>query len=371
MGLMQDWSAKVGVPAEDLQKEFDERMKAVEGRFKTEQAASNYVLMQMRTKFRAALRTNAIWFEGIVIGKTDPVFYMLNRYNQAKELYEESPQEAVNRGFTDEDGNPLDIREEVGGKPNKTFGHRIDQLKFGKRRDGVPITYKDKAVANIYGIARKKGSDEVKDFRMSLFDFDALREFPLLVPVEFRANLYNEDEGLFEIGHSASTDMQSMVDAPKSFTIDGILEDEIIPVAELADLEQWHDAHEGDFNAYVLTRGMVSSMNLEKERYNNIFLDDLSLELEIDEEGDVAPATLVQVPKDIPIDFAEGSLMYAFARTWRGWSDNDEPGRINLTAISVYVPSEYKEEYEDEVANKATEKAVETANKATDSQAEW
>lgn len=362
--IFKTWAEKLGKEESEIQEEYKEAYERNRAKQPSDEAAHQYTLMQLRTKYRAELRTSAIWFDMLIIGKSEPNFYMKKRYDNAKAIFEDSKSEAIDAGLTDETGEPLETRATLyNGDPNPNYRRPLKDVDFGKKSDGTRRTYADKAVATVIGLARKKNTDEIKRFTMTLFDESALKDFPILMPSEARANLQEELPEEFKLGMSTATKFTPIKEEIEEFDIGKIWNADYFDKVEIPKLEIWNDENSGDFDAVVMTRGMVSAINMEGPRYNNVFIDEVTTEIGDDFDDDnIAPATMVQVPKSVPIDFAEGSLIVVFGRTWRGYATEDGEGQINITSYSVWAPPEFKVEVEEEVQATAQEKAEKVVN---------
>lgn len=367
--LFPIWAERIGKPVEEIRAEFAKILEETKKKHSTEQAAIQNAIMRLKSRYMADLRSTAVWVELLIIGKGKPNFYLQKKWDEAAAILKDSPQEAHDLGYTNDAGQIVDFRKELSnGKANPNFGVPFEEIDYGTRPDGSKVTYADKAVCNVIGIARKKNKDEIKKFNLTLFDFDVKRKIPTLVPLTAKLNVRNESEEFMELGWSVRTKFETLTEnVPPEFEMSNIVQGKgTYPITEIPNLESFQDIHDGDFNAVVLTRGMVSSMNLERDNFNLIFLDELSTEIEVDEEGEVPPATMVRVPKDIPIDFAEGSLAYVFGRTWRGTNQDGTPGGIIVDAYNIYLPPEYRVDMESEEQEVATQNAEQVVTNEKD-----
>lgn len=337
--ILQNIASKVGADFVDIQKEFVEILTETKKKIKVDEDAERTSIMRLKNKYRSALRTNAAWWEGVIIGYQEPNYYLKRLYTANKTMYEDDPELAVREGYTDDTGEPLDSRKTLSsGAVNKNYGVPLKDL-----------DYMNKAVMSVYGVVRKKDTEDLRPFKLTLFDEQVKLKIPLLQYVKFRANdRTGEDSEIYELSYSTATKFQVQPEFPEELQLHALLNK--FDAVELEDLEAWHDQHENDMDAIVVTRGMVGSINLDtpEDKPYSFTLDTLDDDEDIvDEDGEIPDATYVQVPRYVNMDFAEGSIAFVIGRTWRGWDNqNNAPGNVSLTAYNVYVPEEYKVEVE-------------------------
>ncbi len=344
--MFQEISDKVGIPREEVEKEFNDIFEFTKRKIKVDKDAEKTAILRIRGKYRSQLRTNAAWWEGVVIGHSDPNYYLKRLFIANKQMYREDPEQAVKDGYTNDEGEPLDSRATLtSGNVNKDYGTPLKDL-----------NYEGKCIMTVYGVARKKDTDELKPFKLMLFDETTKIELPMLKYVKFRANDRTPDNpinNLYEMSYSTTTKFAVQPDFPEELQLEKLLSK--FDAVELQDLEVWHDQHESDYDAIVVTRGMVQQINLDtgkdddgKEKPYTMTLDPLDDSDEIvDAEGNAPDAVFLQVPKYVPMDFGEGSVIYVIGRTWRGWNNQEnKPGNVSLTAYNLYVPEEYKVDIE-------------------------
>ena len=354
--IFQKWAPKVGKTVEEIENEFLELLETNKKKHASEKAAINYTMMQLRTMYTSALRTNAIWFQGMVLGMSEPNYYMVRKYEKALQMYNEpdSRDEAVELGMVNEDGAPVDDRDILSsGKPNPNYNVPLAEIEYGtNKKTGQKVTYKDKCVMNVVGIARKIQTDEIKMFNLTVFDTQAQQIIDMVkgrffVPMEFRLNARGETEDMFELGFSVSTSFKEMTNPPEEFALDNILTGNVIPIVEIPQLEKWFDQFGAAQNSIVFTKGMVSNINLEQDWANILHIDELTLDIDVTDDGKVKPDITVSIPKSRDIDFGEASLIYVIGHPNRSMGTTDA-GQIRINAFGFYVPPEYKVELNEE-----------------------
>lgn len=344
--MFQEISDKVGMPIDDVKSEYDQILANTKKKITVDKDAEKTSVLRLRSKYRSQLRTNAAWWDGVIIGYSDPNYYLLRLFIANKQMYKDDPEGAIKDGYANDEGEPLDSRVVLSsGKDNATYGTPLKEL-----------DYQNKCIMTVYGVARKKDTEELKPFKLSLFDEQTKIALPMLQYVKFRANDRTPDDPLsniYQMSYSTTTKFQVQPEFPEELKLEKLLSK--FDAVELEDLEVWHDQHESDYDAIVVTRGMVGQINLDtgkddngKEKPYTMTLDPLDDSDEIaDEQGEVPDALFLQVPKYVNIDFAEGSIIYVIGRTWRGWNNKEnKPGNVSLTAYNLYVPEEYKVDIE-------------------------
>jgi hypothetical protein len=350
--IFKKWSEMLGKPEEEIKEEFVEIYSDYVKQGGTEEDATQFGIMQLKSKYLSELRSRAVWWDGLVVAKSEPNYYHKRKYDYAKKIYKDDPAFAVDEGLTDDIGEPLDTKEFTNaGDENPNFEMRFTEARYnGKKFDEC-------AIANVYGVARKIDTDEIKIFRMPLFHEMAELDVKVGQYVKFRALDRDSKKKVMDLGAAKVTEFIPQDVTPKEFDIE-VLIDKFFKVTPLKDLETWHDINETKYDEMCLIKGMINSIDLDGDRYNRMTLDDLdSLDI-LDEEGETVEPTFVQVPKDIKIDFGERSIMYAFGRTWRG-KDREGNEKINFTAQGIFVPDRFKLKPKTEVATKLVEETEE------------
>lgn len=370
--ILTNWADRLPEKSlEDLEREFEIRSERVAERNNKMDANDVKIntIALMRTLLQASLRTNAPVCQGMVFGGSEPNQYLVRRAEANKGMYDDTTTRkmAIEGGKTNDKGEPLDDRKKFNsGNTNKDYGKVFSEIKYGikgidKKGKKVYITYEDKMIQNIYGIMRKKNTDEIKPFVILRNDLQC--EKPLPNPdevVEFRANITEEKDDIFILSWSNSTVFKPIEDEDDliDFDMDELLEGEIenLPLTDLDELEEFHDRisslpEKEKYNHFVFTKGRVSNINLEKE-YNNSFDIDKPMDTDDDDNWDfdyddddedvVASVPKVYLPKTVPIEFAEGTLIYVFGQTMRQFTKNDEgedtPGQINIRGFNFIIP---------------------------------
>jgi len=268
----------------------------------------------LRIRFRRQLRSPAVPFEGIVLGATGIINTTMKRQQQARDYYKENPQKAVDEGFTDEDGNPLDnLKVFSTGRANPNYGRPL----------------KDRFLRNVFGVAIHMGKEErPRPFFLTLNDEQTKMDVPINKPVKFRA-IDRTPDGSNKLILNGSTVTKfekiekKLPDAKE--IIEKILSNYKV---ELANLREAHEEKKEDPLRIIITEGDVVSVELSSSSINSrVILDDESIPL-IDENGKVKRGTTCWVPAHIPINFSERSRVLVIGQTGEGAFYDEEERRF-------------------------------------------
>ena len=332
------WSEKLSIPVELITKDFQKLVESEKVMHPdlSDVDKENRALQRLALMFKKQLRSPAIGFEGIVIAVSDVVDTVAKRKREANEFFKTNPQKAIEMGFCDINGLPLETKKEwADGRQNFNFGKPLPEHSY---------------LRNVWGIGLKstvKG-DKPKFFSMSLSGEVAKKEdIALFTPVRFRA-----------------IDRTAPEDIDKKYTLNGSLfskfdVDESIklpPAKELlntyckdmfvglSNLQEYHNRMKEDFSRLVIVEGDVSTLVLEPTSVGSrrVILEDAS-NIDIESKGVVC-----WVPGRINIDFAEQSKILVIGRTGQGKKldadrkPTEEAGDMMVNVYGLYALPEYK-----------------------------
>jgi hypothetical protein len=170
-------SKKLGVTTEAVTKHFNDDLVKVKKQLPNLepklQEARAFVATQ--SFYKQELRSPSIFFEGVVLGASEPFDMVSRQREEAKRLFQEDPKKAVLEGYTDGNGNPLYNKPTWNdGSPNRNYGKTLPDT------DNLQ---------NIVGICREKPDQPFRWFTMQFNDALAGKvNIPMFNPVKFRAN---------------------------------------------------------------------------------------------------------------------------------------------------------------------------------------
>lgn len=345
------WSEKLGISEEDILKDFnglveDERKIHKDA---SEDEQKTRALQRLAMIFKKQLRSPAIGFEGMLIGASDLVDTVARVRREAKALYKENPQKAIVDGITDDDGVPLDTRQEWStGNPNRNFGKPLPENNW---------------LRTIFGIAMKSGNGgDPKPFIMNVGGEVARNEdIPIFKPVKFRAiDRSGDNNDTYTLNSSMFTkfEVDETLSLPKPK--DMLTKYCSNMMIDISNLEEYHLRVKDDYNRLAIVEGDVSTLILEPTSVGSrrIVLEDESKMLEDLESLGV----ICWIPPRINIDFGEQSKVIVLGRTTQGkklgtdGKTTDEPGDMMLNVFGLYAIPEYKIEPNiKEITEKETE----------------
>lgn len=337
MDKLKEYSAKSGIPLEEIIKKYENIVSIEKKKGKTENEASHIAMIRLRTQIRADLKDQSEYFEGIVLSPGSKNAYLKAMYTIAMKAYEKDSNEAIEEGLVNEEGKPLDKRETFGsGKVNPDYGKILTEIDYGDWK-GQKLTYEDKGAQDVIGLACKINDDEVKMFVMQLFDGNGKIPIEVGKPIKFKAFVKANEKEKYTLGVSNKTTLDDVIDK-EPFNVAEIIESgslgELIPIEEMP---EWFENNANNYDAFFITQGVVENLALNGAQNNIITLSDMNLDLNDDLENEIVYKSWL--PKSSRIDFAEGSIVYIFGGR-RHWLTEDNV--LNMQESGIYAPPEYK-----------------------------
>ena len=334
---IKNWSEKLSISEQDIEKEYQVMVteeKTIHPQLKEDEHKVR-ALQRLAMGYKKQLRSPAIGFEGMIIAVGDLVDTVARQKQEARRLYKENPQMAISQGVTDEDGTPLDTREQWSdGRANRNFGKPLPEHNY---------------LRTIFGVCSKKNIDNsVKVFILNLSGEVANTEVPIFEPVQFRAIDRTPPElGETEYRLNSSMFTTFIVDMTLNLPpINQILDSYCTHLKiNITDLDAYHTANEKDYSRLAIVEGDVTTLIMEPTSVGSrrMVIDDEQGRFDIE-----APGVTCWVPERINIDFAEQSKVIVLGRTSRGKKVDDqgnpteEPGDVMINVYGLYAIPEYK-----------------------------
>jgi len=335
--ILKKFTEKLSITEDEVKKDYSELVedeKKVHPNFSDEDKEKR-ALQRLVTIYKKQLRSPAVGFEGCIIGIGDCIDTVARMRANAKKQFNENPQIAIQNGVTDEDGNPLDMREKWSDdRPNPNFGKPLPEHSY---------------LRNIYGIALKTGKDDKpKFFSMSLSGKIADNEdMPLFKSLKFRAidrTSPQDIDHLYTLNSSSFTEFKedSSVKLPKPKEL---LETYCKSLfVDIDKLEQYHQSNAENYNRLCIVEGDVSMLVLDPTSTGSrrmVIEDAENLDIE-------SPGITCWLPPRLDIDFGEQSKVLVIGRTAQGkkrdeaGNPTDEPGDMMLNVYGIYAIPDYK-----------------------------
>ena len=356
------WSKKLEISAEEIQVEFDELIKDEKEIHpkNTEKNHQKRALQRLAMTYKKQLRSPAIGFEGMVIGVGD-LFDTVRKLREfGMDAFRENPQNAISAGTTDEDGNPLDTREVFGtGRENPGFGKPLPEHSY---------------IRGVIGVAlRSNVKESPKVFSMTLNGLLAENcIIEMFKPIKFRAiNKSEENSKQFILNGSTVTkfEISDTIQMPQPIDVlRKVCGDMFVPFEKI---EEYHSINKDDFNRLALIEGDVSIISLEPSKIGSRMM--ILENMEVSMENIEAPGITCWVPKNINIDFGEGSKVIVIGKTAQGKSRDDpnKLGDVMFNVLGIYAIPEFKiESLTDDNIDKAIKTAQENMDSKVESEAE-
>jgi len=328
--LMAKAKEKLNVSNKDVLAKFNEEVERMKKKLPnaSPEIQKARAWAQLRSFYKTELASPAKYFEGVVLGVWEPFDMVARDRVAALEIWKENPEDAVAKGWTDDDGNPLDRREAyASGKVNPDFGKPLP---------------KQRLIQNVWGICKEKNTEgEWKKFMMTLGEALAGKiETPINQPVVFRGNPANKQDrpGYLLLNPYArlTFDIQKVDD----FSLDAVLGLECLKDvhAELGSFEQWHEDHKENPRRVFMAEADVSYVSQPTERGTiRLVLDDASLPMNVGNITAWVPPHLVEM-----IDFDQGSRLVVNGTTNVVQREGEERKQFMLALNGLYAPPELK-----------------------------
>ena len=348
---LSKWSEKLSLPIEEIESEFSKVLKEEESIHpdsSTEQRELR-TLQRLALMYKKQLRSPAVGFEGIIIGIGECNDIVARQKREATELFKTDPQTAISEGVTNEEGIPLDTREEWStGRVNPQYGKPLPEHNY---------------LRNVWGIVTKtKAYGEPRFFSMTLSGDKATDEsIPTFKPLRFMGIDKSKDEAEYRLNASQFT--KFVEDEKLNLPDYEELLEKYIGIIPLKDLESYHSENKDDFNRIVAIEGDVSMLNLEPTAFGSRIMgvEDSEASLEdLDAKG-----VTCWLPMRTEVNFAEGSRVLVIGRTTQGKKKDElgnateELGDVTINVYGLYALPEFKVELPDEI-KPITEESLQT-----------
>lgn len=329
----KQWSEKLSIPIEQIQKEFDKTY-AEEEKENSEASVNEKIsraLKKLYLQYKKQINSPAEGFEGIIVGAEEPMDVIAKKRREAVELFNQNPQYAVQQGITDEEGNPLDTIEVFStGRVNPNYGKPLPEKSLMRK---------------IYGICVKKSEGKPKPFQMTQNGTICEKEVPLMKPISFMAiEKTTNDSGFTILNASSFTDFKEIEQLEGNPDIKDLIKNFFSPI-QVSELEEYHEKNLENYNRFVCVEGDVVMLSLEPTSIGSRIMQIENTEENLD--LDAKPVTC-WVPQHVNIDFGEGSKVYIFGRTNQGFKKDEqgnvtsEKGDITIGVAGIYPIEKFK-----------------------------
>lgn len=336
--LAESVEKKLGIPKEDIIKEYQAEKDYLEGNLDTDndKLIQRRAWVRLRGNWKSELRSDAPVFNGVVLGASDPFDLARWPRAQALEKYEEDPEKAIEEGYVNKDGEPLDTRKTFkSGNRNPRYGQPLPETNF---------------IRNIIGVCKEMGTDKIKKFRMTLNGEQATDvEIPLFKPVRFRANVQKTQNDPKWLGLNAWS-RQKFSPVETDFEVMDVLNHKEVRdlVVDLEDLPEWHQANSDNPQSVMLVEGDAEYIDSGP----NPTTGNLRMVIATDALG--MEDFTVWVPEHVisDIDFGAGSRVLVTGSTTQTEFEGDINYMINAWGVYAYPDLKV---HKDEVSEQALE----------------
>ena len=339
--ILKTWSEKTIQTFEELQGLYSGFVKEAKQAHSnlSEDECNNIGLKTLRHALTRQFSSPAVPYDGVITIDTGLRDWNVSKIKWALDYYNKNPQEAIEKGITNEKGEPLEYA---------TLEDEAKMPDWRKKMLGR-VMAKHAYARTIYGIGKLRDStDKPKKFIHYLRDKEAQQDIPIFTPITSKGvnKTKPEDEVL--------TFNSSVLSIFKPTTIEGLPDMKTListfynnQTTRIDNLRSYYEGVKDDKNRIVVVKGMVDYISeeaKEKGKRGFIIVNDIDVKDEnfLDLEAGL-PSVMCWVPEHIVVDFGVRSEVYVFgrpdliAKLENGEEVKDEQGEPVMTCcINVY-----------------------------------
>ena len=324
---------KSGKTLAEVQEAYDKALTTLPPSIKNEKRKEKTALMIVNRDLAVNTRSDAITYEGVIVGAKRARDLMARIRENALTAYKEDPQKTLGEGLVKlaEDGQSvlvLDNRATINDKPNKNFGKERPATMF--MRECV-IT------------AREPGETDFICGKITLWNQQAKLTIPMHKLISFKANGgLDEATGELALRSSVNTQFEVKQELPDDEIveiIDNSLEKHYKELGELFDYHKSVQGTPAQYESFIVTEGSVQWVNLSEDPTKNhsITINDNSLP-----EG--SKGVKVWIPNELGhlINFGRDSIVgiIGYTSMGKGWDSEAKKQTdeevLQINAYSVF-----------------------------------
>ena len=321
--IYQLWSAHVGMSEEELEKEFQvilEEQK-IEHPTDNEEIRLARTLMRQQAYHSKQFKGGGKLCDCIIIGA-----------GTSYDPYKAERKEAVDKGFVNADGKPLFW--------SKRYEWKWKGANPGETKEVVIPSEKDDESCSrrVYAVVKVQDTENFKPAVIFLNGrklCSTLPEFFTATKVKLGIKDDKINEDILSLNSTSSTKFQVVdvkpIDFPKMY--EALLPRNYVPYEDLETIKSSDELPLG----VIITSGIVTHINLTKEGVNSNAVEIMKVSKTIDDFSKVGEEVVNKtfwVPKDIPINFGEGSEIVLVAQ--KSTREKDGKDVENYNALGIY-----------------------------------
>ena len=320
--ILQKISEKTGKTIKQLTQEIQKEEAELEAFQLSEGAKKATAFNRIVASYRKDMYSNAKTYSGIFLGNMDPIDMVRRRRTEAKKLFNENPQEAVERGITDTEGTPL----------HYASPEQLERMpEWAKKRIGKPLPETDWQKLCFGFIIKDDGKLKETIFRMR--GDNANIPVPKFSVVKFNGvTLQSSTEVLERINDAGTT----------NFTIEKELEDDEVTgmfqkylkhkIINIDQFEKYCQEHQ-EFERYIILKAIVTEINPQPLDNGTqiIRVEDETMGF-LTEDDEVIQPIVCFLPPSMKINFPERVEVYII-----GQPNINERGK-SISVYGIYVP---------------------------------
>ena len=339
--ILKTWSEKTIQTYDELQQLFNEYVSTV----KSEQPNLNEdeqktkAMIVLKSALTRQFSSPAVPYEGVVTIDKGLRDWNITKFKWAKDFYNKNPQEAIDKGYTNEKGEPLffvtpDEEERIPEWRKSLIGKPLSEHSYSRTIEGIGKL--------------RDSTDKPKPFIQYLNGKVAQQDIPMFVPITSKCNNKTKE------GDEILTFNSSAFSVFKPTAIEGLPDMKTLfstfyneQTTRITNLKSYYEMVREDKNRFVVVKGMVDYIDedaKEKGKRGFIIVNDIDIgdkDFENLEMG--VPSVQCWIPEHIAVDFGVRSEVYVFGRPdlitklINGEEVKDEQGNTVMSVcINVY-----------------------------------
>lgn len=322
------WSQKLGIPVADLMKQYGAAVTKLKKLYpkQTEEFYDNRARHNLATKFAADLRPRARAVVGVFFVTGAKINTTARMAEMAKQAYQEDPAQAVASWLTNNQGVPLDTREEL--TPGRKNPFYRKELKPFWQRSAI-------------GVFKKFGEKTVKLCVATLRQEQADLEIVENEPIQLRLNIRTDSKYLMVCTSSTRTEIEPSDDPDfADWTLERSIEmlDKCPIKVSPLNLTEYYDNHKkaGEPVIFAVIEGDILTVADEPTSTGNYRceLGDVEADIEARPATMFVPPDLFEGIKDVGL----GSKLLTINRLTLGTDmTTGERTQVNLNPVFIHV----------------------------------
>jgi len=283
-----------------------------------------YAIRKLVASYRKVLASGAQTWKGVIIGATGRMNMVARRRRDAEKYFRENPEEAIKKGITDKDGNPLHYAtpEELEKMPD-WMAKRIGTL--------LP---KEDWQRTAFGVVKAK--EEWRITQLRLRGENTKVKIPMFTQLTFNAlELQSSTEELAKLNDAGTLNFnveKELSDKEVKNLLQTKFKDNVITISQFDEFCEKHQ----EWGRFAIIKAIITEINPQPTSMGSqmIRIEDSTMDF-LDDKGDVVPPIVCFVDEEM-ITFPERSEVYIV-----GQPNVTDRGK-NIGVFGIFVPKTFR-----------------------------